>query len=193
MTWVMAAVGATTGAMLNPDDPLKGALIGGTLGGGGSAFASSFGTAAGGAGAAGGALPSGSGIVSAGAGGVPEMVPLTSLPSGALNSGIQMGPGGVPQISGGLRGADIVGMGAGGAPQGIGGQIPQPFIDRLKGFGRKVADSAGSPEVSGLAAQMILENENKPQQFAPAGTIGQRGQATPSQNLFLELRRRGQR
>ena len=77
----LAVIGATAGAALNPDDPLKGAVIGGTLGFGGASLA--------GLGAAGGTAAAGTTVGAAGGTGVAQG--LTATTTGSLVPGSALG------------------------------------------------------------------------------------------------------
>lgn len=79
----LAIVGATAGAALNPDDPLKGAVIGGTLGYGGASLA--------GLGAAGSTAAAGTTVGASGIGGAAGGTGLTATTTGSAVPGSALG------------------------------------------------------------------------------------------------------
>ena len=84
----LAVVGATAGAALNPDDPLKGALIGGTVGFGGAQLAGLGATAA---------VPAGTTVGAAGVGGAAGGTGLTAATTASPVAGSALGAAGAGQ------------------------------------------------------------------------------------------------
>ena len=109
----LAVIGATAGAALSPKDPLKGALMGGTLGFGGGALmgagaAGAAGAGAGAAGAAGAAAPAGTSLYAAT---VPGLTSSAAGSQAAYLAG-QTGAMGLPGLA--STGASATYAGAGG-------------------------------------------------------------------------------
>lgn len=122
----MAVVGATAGAALNKDDPLKGALLGAAGGfGGGAALGALGGGAAAGAAGAAGASSAGTASLMAGGGALAPGLGASAGLSAAGGSGLGLA---APAMTGfGLTPA-ASGLAAGGASLGASGSMLAPSI-----------------------------------------------------------------
>jgi hypothetical protein len=166
----LAVLGATAGAALSPKDPLKGALMGGTLGFGGGALmgAGAAGAGAGAAGAA-GAAPAGTSLYAA-------TVPgLTSSAAGsqAAHLAAQSGMHGLP---------GLMSTGASATYAGAGGPLASGFFNAANSA---MLPSAISPTQNSqlmMASNMLGGQQQQQQQQAPIMPMQMRQGRPPEPN-----------
>jgi len=181
----LMAIGATAGAVLTPDDPLKGAVIGGTLGFGGGtvlgpamAGSAAAGTAAGttvGAGGIGGAA-GGTGLTAATLGG--------SVPASA---GLGIGSGGAAGITAGSMPA-AAGMGGTGllGTAGTGASAASPFAMAATPTALSAPFSLSGGQIGQLnTASNMMQRGQPQQQQMPAPQVSM-SRRQPSQYPTLE-------
>jgi hypothetical protein len=170
----LAIVGATAGAAFNPKDPLKGALIGGTMGYGGGALMGAGAAGAGAAGAA-GAVPAGTSMYAA-------TVPgLTSAAPGSQAAYLAAQSGGH-----GLAG--LTSTGASATYAGAGGPLASGFFNTANSAMLPSSLSGSQRGQLMMANQMLGGGQPQQQQQAPIMPMQMRqGRPMEPNNSVLSL------
>lgn len=187
MFWLPIIAGATVGALTNKKDPLKGAILGGTLGyAGGTAFGAGAGGA--GAGGAGGILGGATGTAATAAPASAGMGLGASAP-GAAAFNQSMGLSALPGM-GTIESAGLGTIGAGGTlynPEYFANILGNPVYTGGGGLLSQIGTGAGSifdtakanipdyltPENMIGAASIISNTPQQQMQSAPAGGVSQ--------------------
>lgn len=173
------AIGGLLGALIDPDDPLKGGLRGAALGAGGAALGGLLSPAV--AGAAPIGVGSGSALPTLGA----ELAGTAGgLPGAGLTDAFAAGNIGLPSLSSELAGTSA------GIPGGLGGVLPGDKARQAAQLLPKESPGFQQQLVTGLLSNAgSLVPQGQPAQRAPAGSLP-RPAFNPAQNLFLNFQRR---
>jgi hypothetical protein len=171
----LAILGATAGAALSPKDPLKGALMGGTLGFGGGALMGAGAAGAAGAGAAGSAGAAGAAAAPLGTSMYASAVPgLTSSAAGSQAAHLAAQTAGM-----GLPG--LASTGASATYAGAGGPLASGFFNAANSA---MLPSAISPTQNSqlMMASNMLGGQQQQQQQAPIMPMQMRQGRPPEPN-----------
>jgi hypothetical protein len=183
--FTLAAIGAVGGAMMNKDDPLKGALIGGTLGFGGGTALGAMGVGGAAAGTAAGTTVGAGGI--GGAAGGTGLTAATLGGSAPVGAGLGIGSGGAAGITAGSMPA-AAGMGGTGllGTAGTGASAASPFAMAATPTALSAPFSLSGSQVGQLntANNLMGRGQQQQQQMPPPQVAVSRRQ--PSQYPTLE-------
>ena len=176
----MAMVGAAAGAAMSPDDPLKGAMLGGAAGFGGGAL---MGAGAGAAGAAGatGATTAGTAsltapTMAAGYGLVPATTGATGLTAPAMGAGL----GFAPASAGMTAGTAALQASPGMIAPSLGAAAAPSFGQQTLSFMRQ------NPNLTNQGFNTVNNMMQEPQQqFAPPGQVSRGGQIQANDYMSL--------